>query len=314
MEMTGTIFLFLIIVIFMAGAVLWLIGERGVSVLPSTRKFIVEGGFKKLFDLNTLHGYIYMRWQKPYLSFFINQLSPNSTKAQGKWFANRYHSKVLTEEHARSIITIGQEIRQKDLEQIVPYPIARNIVLNAPPKITLYVCGCRHARKNPCQPTQVCMFIGEPFASFMLEHHPTESRAINQTEALELLRAEHERGHIHAAWFKNAMLDRMYVICNCCICCCGGIEAMMKYGTPMIASSGYVASVNEGLCQACGTCVEKCPFDALSVDQIARVNWDKCMGCGVCIDQCPNDAISLLRDAQNGIPLDVKALQTETMV
>ena len=89
---------------------------------------------------------------------------------------------------------------------------------------------------------------------------------------------------------------------------------MMKYGTPMIASSGYVASVNEALCQACGTCVEKCPFDALSVDQIARVNWDKCMGCGVCIDQCPNDAISLLRDAQKGIPLDVKALQTETMV
>jgi hypothetical protein len=38
-------------------------------------------------------------------------------------------------------------------------------------------------------------------------------------EALDLLRAEHERGHLHSAWFKDVMLNRFYAICNCCKCC-----------------------------------------------------------------------------------------------
>ncbi|MGO9416315.1 MAG: 4Fe-4S binding protein [Syntrophobacteraceae bacterium] len=61
------------------------------------------------------------------------------------------------------------------------------------------------------------------------------------------------------------MPDRFYAICNCCKCCCCGIEWMVKYGSPMLASSGYVAPVDETLCAACGTCVDACPFEAPSV-------------------------------------------------
>jgi dissimilatory sulfite reductase (desulfoviridin) alpha/beta subunit len=126
------------------------------------------------------------------------------------------------------------------------------------------------------------MVVGQPFVDFVLEHNPQASRRLTQAEALEVLRAEHERGLLHSAWFKDVMLDRFYSICNCCKCCCGGIDAMMNHGIPMMTSSGYVARVDEDACTACGDCVEACAFGALSVKGTAVVSWEKCMGRGVC--------------------------------
>jgi heterodisulfide reductase subunit A-like polyferredoxin len=84
---------------------------------------------------------------------------------------------------------------------------------------------------------------------------------------------------------------------------------MVKYGSPMMASSGYVSQVDENLCSACETCVEACAFGAISIDgDKATVNWAKCLGCGVCTAQCPNEAISLTRDERKGLPLDVRML------
>jgi ferredoxin len=225
--------------------------------------------------------------------------------------SDRYHGKVLTQEEAKAIIRVDQDIPLRDLEQIIPYPMARNLVLKGPPDVAVYECHCRHARANPCQPTQVCMAIGQPGVDFILEHHPQSSRRLTQAEALELLQAENERGHVHSAWFKDAILDRFYSICNCCGCCCGGIEGMLKYGIPMVAPSGYVAQVDESLCAACATCEETCPFEAIQMNGTASVNWDACMGCGVCVGQCPNEAVSLASDERKGIPLDIRLLAQE---
>ncbi len=295
------------------GVAIWLVGERGRLYMPSTLKFIQAGGIKRFLSLSTLHGYIYMRWQKPYIRLFNNRVNPHASQPSRKWWSQLYHSKVLTEQQAQTIVTINEDIPYRDLEQIIPYRTARNIILSAHPNITVYECGCRHAKQHPCTPTQVCMFIGEPFASFMLEHHPTGTKALSQAEALSLLKSEHERGHVHTAWFKNAMHDRFYVICNCCKCCCGGIEQMKRYGVSFIASSGYMAKVNEALCAACGTCMDYCPFEALSVEDFSKVNWDKCMGCGVCVDQCPNGALSLELDQRKGVPLDAKDLLSQAI-
>ena len=152
------------------------------------------------------------------------------------------------------------------------------------------------------------MVIGQPFVDFILEHHPQTSRRLTQVEALDLLKAEHERGHLHSAWFKDACMGRFYAICNCCKCCCGGIEAMVKYGSPCLASSGYVAQVDQEACTTCGACVDTCAFGALSMNGHLAVEWEKCMGCGACTSQCPVEGITLVRDERKGIPLDVRAL------
>lgn len=44
-------------------------------------------------------------------------------------------------------------------------------------------------------------------------------------------------------------------------------------------------------CVGCGACVDACPQDAITVDDIAVINADACVDCGACIDECPSGAI-----------------------
>jgi len=119
-------------------------------------------------------------------------------------------------------------------------------------------------------------------------------------------------GMLHCVhYYKDAMLGRFYAICNCCSCCCGAMNAH-RNGTPMLASSGYVAQVDADLCAACGSCADYCQFAAISVDDgFAHIDAAACMGCGVCVAHCPQEAISLLRDATKGEPLEIQKLIAE---
>ena len=306
--MFGTVVVIVLSLLLAALLGLWILGERGHLLRPSTWKGMRAGGLRGLLNLEALHMYVYGRWTRQYLDVLINRIYPRLGKRGKEWWRDRYHGKILTPEQAEALIVHDHDIAKRDLEQIIPYPMARDLVLKGPPDVAAYECGCRHARAEPCQPTQVCMVVGQPFVDFILEHHPRASRRLTQAEAVDLLRAEHERGHMHSAWFKDACLGRFYAICNCCKCCCGGIEAMVKYGNPMVASSGYVAQVDADQCNSCGDCVEACPFGALSLDGAAVVSWDGCLGCGVCVGQCSTAGITLVRDERKGIPLDVRML------
>lgn len=288
---------------------LWLIGERGRPIMGSTWRTIRSYKLKNILNLKILHGYIYGRWTRQYLYVLLIKIFPRLKERGWKWWTNRYHGKVLTPELAQAVFTLDHDISLRDLEQIIPYEQAREIVLSSPTAVAVYECNCRLARKQHCEPTQVCMIIGQPGVDFLLEHHPEISRRLTQAEALDLLAAEHARGHVHIAWFKDALNDRFFAICNCCACCCGGIEAMVKYGQPMVTASGFVAEVDAQVCVGCGVCADKCPFGAITVDETAMITWDKCLGCGVCISQCPVNALSLRRDAAKGTPMDVRTMR-----
>ena len=292
---------------------LWRLGQRSGACEPSTRAIMREGGWRGILSTKTLNSYIYARWSDAYVrlgKWVLPHLGPRMKR----WLANHYHGKVLTLELARAIVTVDHDIPLRDLEQIIPYDAARDLVLTGPPEIAVHECACRQSSPHPCQPTQVCMVVGQPFVDFILEHHPTSSRRLTQEEALALLEAEHERGHVHSAWFKDASMGRFYTICNCCRCCCGGIEAMLDHGVPVVASSGYVAEVDSMRCISCGSCAESCPFGAIVMNgRGAEVAWSGCMGCGICVNQCHEDAITLLRDERKGIPLDVRLLVEETL-
>jgi ferredoxin len=269
---------------------------------------------KRLFSgfFNNVHGFIYGRWTRLYIRVVRDGIFPRLGPRGKRWWADRFHFKVLTTGQAKAILTVKKSIVRRDLEQVIPFLMARDFILRAPPEIALYECSCRNTRANPCRPTQVCLIIGQPFADFILSRHPKISRRISPQEAVALVEAEHQRGHVQTAWFKDAMGGRFYALCNCCKCCCFGIEAMIKRGVPMAASSGYVAQVDITACRACGACAAACPFEAVRVEQTAVVDWNACMGCGVCVDRCTNLAITLARDPKKGVPLDLRMLARPT--
>ncbi len=288
-------------------AALWVVGERGHFLLPSTREALRsrhDGGRGGRW--NALHGYVYGRWPYQYIKFFVYRVAPRASARFKRIWAEHYHGKVLPTNLACEIIRLDHDIRRTDLERIIPYSTARDIVLTSSPGVTLLECPCRAAREDPCRPTQVCMLVGG--GDWVLEHHPDRARRATQQEALDLLHAEHERGHVHTAYFKDACDHRFYAICNCCPCCCGGLIAMQRHGIPMVASSGFVAQVDESGCIACGDCEEACPFGAITVNGRAAVTWEACMGCGVCEGQCETGAIDLVLDEGKGLPLDVRKI------
>jgi ferredoxin len=274
-----------------------------------------------------LHGYVYGRWPYLYIGLatgerklpailrpfvrlagrlFLRSGGDQDPAAAKRHFADRYHGKVVPTDAAEQLVTLDAPIELRDLEQIIPYATARDIVLSEPDHIVALECPCRSVRENPCLPLDVCLIVGEPFAQFVAEHHPKKARWIAQQEAVDILRAERDRGHVHHAFFKDAMLQRFYAICNCCSCCCGAMQAWAN-GTPMLASSGYICSVDHAGCVACGICVEACPFGALAIeDGVLTLDGTGCMGCGVCVAKCPQDVLSLSRDPAKGEPLRVR--------
>ena len=58
--------------------------------------------------------------------------------------------------------------------------------------------------------------------------------------------------------------------------------------------SDGVASVNAQECDGCGVCIESCPVDAITLNDVAVIDENKCTGCGICIDKCPLDAITMV--------------------
>jgi len=296
----------------------------------STRAFIREGRRTRGYRLrDLLHGYVYGRWPYAYIRAAVRpdalprplrslvarvsrglfgpargaQIGPGAMH-----FADTYHGKVVPTPAAEELVTLDMEVEVRDLEKIIPYATARDIVVRGPDRIVALECPCRAARENPCRPTDVCLIVGEPFASFVADHNAPRARWISQEEAVGILRAERDRGHVHHAFFKDAMLGRFYAICNCCSCCCGAMQAW-RHGIPMLASSGYVAAHDDARCIQCGACATVCPFGAIRLEA-DRPNVDEkaCMGCGVCVSHCPAGALALIRAPERGEPLEIREL------
>ena len=313
--------------------------KKRPMISESTRQFIQEGRKMEDFSLwDMLHGYFYGRWTylyigigkgdhplakklMPLFNFFSRIFGKPETDPTPKThsitesshtIADSYHGKTLPLEAAKQLVMVNEPIRVEDLEQVIPYTKARSIILQNPDHIVVIDCPCRKAKEDHCEPMDVCMIVGEPFASFVSEHQPETSRWINREEAIEILEAENQRGHVQHAFFKDAMLGRFYAICNCCSCCCGAINAH-RHGTPMLASSGYLAEIDQELCIGCETCHTTCQFDALYTNEDEGTSADpaKCMGCGVCVNACPTEAIRLELAPEKGIPLEIEKLMTE---
>ena len=63
-------------------------------------------------------------------------------------------------------------------------------------------------------------------------------------------------------------------------------------------------------CTGCKVCVEKCPVEAISMeDEKAKINMDRCINCGICHDVCPGEAV---RHNSEKIPEVIRANVEET--
>lgn len=303
-------------------------------VKPSTRRFWSAGRRQGLTLSERVHGYVYARWPYHYIGmvhgkykllallltpaiWLLNRRHPfkpgpeSATGDPGQrkaGFADTYHGKAMPLEEATKLVRVDRPVSMEMPEQVVPYTRARDIVLDSRTKIALLDCPCRAGRPDPCEPTDVCIIVGDELVDFLVEHHPGRCRIIEPEEAATVIEAENKRGHVAHAFFKDVMLGRFYALCNCCSCCCGAMKAH-RHGVRMLCSSGYLAEVDRTACKACGLCVTRCQFEALAMTEAGpRLDESRCMGCGVCVTGCPERAIRLRPAPEKGEPLAVDLL------
>jgi NAD-dependent dihydropyrimidine dehydrogenase PreA subunit len=155
-------------------------------------------------------------------------------------------------------------------------------------------CPCRlmkdYAGEGACShSTENCLHFGT-MGRYMVERGM--ARQIGIDETLDILKRSNEEGLVHITGNYQGELQ---TICNCCKDACVFLTGLLAMGEKnMFARSNYVSRVNEDTCVLCGTCADRCPVDAISLNGAAQVDSDKCIGCGVCYPTCTTESISLV--------------------
>ncbi|MFX0030844.1 MAG: 4Fe-4S binding protein [Candidatus Hermodarchaeota archaeon] len=177
---------------------------------------------------------------------------------------------------------------------LVPYQKLKQSIKDAR-VISVAECICRKESKlirsnhNKEHPMENCLSFGAA-AEYYIENGI--GRKITADEAIRIIDEADEAGLVHAGANKTHLSN----ICNCCPCCCGLMRGITQFGFDKhkFMNAIFESIIDEDLCIACNACVDRCPVDAISIEEnFAVVDRNKCLGCGLCHRTCPEDAITL---------------------
>ena len=165
--------------------------------------------------------------------------------------------------------------------------------------IAVGYCFCRQRRSllgDACDtsaPTLNCFTFGKSARHTAAQGF---AKKTSKAEALKIMKEAENAGLIHKAFHPGSRESSPETsICNCCKDCCDTLELWRSGTLPMINSTYHLSVIDEEACTGCGTCVERCPTDAivLNAQDVAQRDENACLGCGVCSHFCPEEAISL---------------------
>lgn len=144
---------------------------------------------------------------------------------------------------------------------------------------------------------ELCMSFGDQAELYIEEGW---ARRITQAEALEMARLNEQEGLV----LMPGNQQKPNFMCSCCNDCCQMLTLIQNFPKPAeILGGNYFAEVDIGLCRGVGSCVERCPMAAVSLDDgFAAIDLDRCIGCGLCVPICPEDAITLVKVEQETLP------------
>jgi Pyruvate/2-oxoacid:ferredoxin oxidoreductase delta subunit len=169
-------------------------------------------------------------------------------------------------------------------------------ILRSARRIAQQECDCRKEFGHCIEPMNGCLSIDDE-ADRVIENNAKE---ITVEDALKSLETTHEAGFVHMAYIFHED-DKLHYICSCCTCCCHSLAAAVRFGySDHVIHSKMIAQQNEDNCTNCGTCTNRCQFNARSLenDQL-RFETDKCAGCGLCVKTCEFDAIEMTKRPQS---------------
>ena len=201
------------------------------------------------------------------------------------------------------VLTVSEEIESG--HEIVPIEEIYRVI-DSKNDFAIIPCPCRKRRDiegiRECKDKYSlynCIMLG-PNAKAIQEFDDPNVKIPTKEEVKKIVREAAEEGLVHCT--DNTAYNTT-IICNCCECCCGMLRGLTKFDNPRaIAKANFISNIDKELCVGCETCVGRCKFHAITVNDVAEVNTDKCIGCGLCAVTCPNEAIVMKRYEREEIP------------
>jgi ferredoxin len=186
---------------------------------------------------------------------------------------------------------------------VATYDELHHLIQQAGDHIGIQECMCRRVsdlQGKPCQATdrrEVCMSFGDLAELYIEEGW---GRRISQNEALEFAQRNEAEGLV----LMPGNEQEAAFMCACCNDCCGMLSIVKNFPRPAdIVVSNYYAQVNSELCKGSGTCVKRCPMEAVKMhDAVSSIDLARCIGCGLCVPTCPENALSLAKKPQEFVP------------
>jgi NAD-dependent dihydropyrimidine dehydrogenase PreA subunit len=201
---------------------------------------------------------------------------------------------MLPSEHVR-VLTVGEAIEDKS--QVMAHENLLEII-DKQESFAAMKCCCRHLasqRDEPCHlheiPEDSCLFFGQ-VADYIVDYNL--GKRLTKEECVGVLKTCADAGCVHNT---NNFTEALQFVCNCCPDCCGFLTAVKNYGNvKTINTSNFLSVVDEDTCIVCGDCVERCPVEAISLnDDTAIMDETVCIGCGNCVTICPSGSLSMKR-------------------
>jgi NAD-dependent dihydropyrimidine dehydrogenase PreA subunit len=232
----------------------------------------------------------------------LKRLDPEFLDDIGQYMMGEFGLELATSRLPKMrVIPIEESVEAE--HHVATYDELRHLIEKAGDHIAIQECICRKVKDlhgKHCQATdrrEVCMSLGDLADLYVEEGW---GRRISQQEALETARRNEEEGLV----LMSGNEQEAAFMCACCRDCCGMLSMMTNVPKPAdVVGGNYYAQVNTELCTGCGTCVDRCPTQAVKVaGAVASVDLTRCIGCGLCVPTCSENAMLLVRKAQEVVP------------
>jgi ferredoxin len=190
----------------------------------------------------------------------------------------------------------------KSVQNLPDLPAEQNLkkVIEGVTLASVMPCCCRHILRRCDAPLNNCLSFDVAAEDAISKGY---ARRISKEEAFDIaVSAETGKVGLVHLWFP--MRGMFVFMCQCCSDCCHILNPGLESGkiAEVTEKSSFRPTIDPDLCNGCQDCVERCPFNAITMRSFppskklkAVVEVEKCFGCGVCAAGCDVGAIIMSR-------------------
>jgi Na+-translocating ferredoxin:NAD+ oxidoreductase subunit B len=219
-----------------------------------------------------------------------HRLDEEKAEIGQRWFEESGFLKDFAGQRQMRVVPVSEAV--KSTAEVATYDRIRETVRKQD-TISVTICPCRQSDEKLGR--RCGHAIENEMAFGVIAEYRLDNgfgRRISVDEAMKILDDAEEKAMVLAP--VNA--QEPIAMCLCGGCCCRWLQGLMLYERPADhVQASFQASVDPGLCTACGTCLERCQMDAIiEGEEHMTVDLARCIGCGLCLSSCPEMAVSML--------------------